>query len=99
ERYPRPGNIPGDEPGSKNWWDHYYHHFAWPYAKAHSLAGFVYMNEAVNVNKIATKSSTGKPGPILANPDIMGKAVTAYATAAAWFPPDDPERSYSMLHA
>lgn len=86
--------------GEAGWWGVYYTHYVAPLAKAYVLVGFGNLKYGTDVDTVPLGSvRNGKRGPIASSPSRLGIAAISYAKAAAWFPPDDPERANALWFA
>lgn len=89
--------MPTGEPG---WWTVYYTHYVAPLAKAHHLFAFANLRYGMDIECVALDSQeTGARGPTACSPTRLGIAANHYATAAAWMPPDEPERANTLWYA
>jgi len=88
--------TPAGEPG---WWTVYYTHYVAPLAKAHNLFAFASLRYGMDVECVALDSKeTGARGPVACSPTRLGMAAIHYVTAAAWMPPDEPERANALWY-
>ncbi|TGZ80153.1 hypothetical protein EX30DRAFT_349613 [Ascodesmis nigricans] len=85
--------------GEAVWWGHFYSHYASPLSKGYSLIGYAQSALAKDYEFIALKPSSGKPGPVAAEPRRLGLAACAFARSAAWAPVDDPHRCSDLWNA
>jgi hypothetical protein len=93
EKYSGPAGEPG-------WWTVYYTHYVAPLAKAHMLIAFGNLRYGTDIDIVALDSQkTGKRGPIASSPSRLGVSAIHYVKAAAWMPPDEPERANALWYA
>jgi hypothetical protein len=87
-------NAPAGEVG---WWGIYYTHFVAPLAKGYSFIGFANFRRGTEIAQIPLDYiDKGKRGPLACSPSLLGIAAINYAKAAAWMPPDDPDRANAL---
>jgi hypothetical protein len=93
ERYSPPA-------GEAGWWGVYYTHYTAPLAKAYAFIAFGNLRHGIDIDTVPLDSvETGKRGPIASSPSRLGTAAVNFAKAAAWMPPDDPERANVLWYA